>query len=347
MTGRWVSPEIRDDIVTRLMALNEKTEIPLVRLLGFIGLKRTKFYQWNQRFGQANQHNGHVPRDFWLETWEEKAIIEYKKQHPDIGYRRLTYMMMDDDVVAVSPATTYRVLYKAGLTSRWNKTSSKAKKTGFKQPKRPHQHWHTDISYVRYKGVFQFLISVLEGYSRFVLHHGLRAHMQEYDVELVLQETFEKYPGVSPRLITDNGSQFIAQEFKSFVSKMNFEHVQTSRNYPQSNGKIEAFHKNIKTECLRKQSFLSQQELKTSVQNYIDYYNHTRLHSGINYLPPAAVLEGRADAILKERDMKLEKARKRRQQNHLARNKQHLNEKSTDQEKPKGPSKVRALSVSG
>ena len=170
---------------------------------------------------------------------------------------------------------------------------------------------------------------------------------QEYDVQHVPQEAFEKYPEASPRLITDNGSQFIAREFKVFLQQKELSHVKTSPNYPQSNGKIEAFHKNIKTECLRRQSFLSQQELRAAVKGYIDFYNHKRLHSGIHYLPAVAVLNGNAESILRQRDRKLEQARKSRQQNYLAKKQKPLNEKSTNIEMPFGGSNVRALSVSG
>jgi len=316
-------------------------------LLKFAEVPRSKFYQWKRRFGQANQHNGRLPRDFWLEEWEKEAIINYKRQHHDEGYRRLTYMMSDEDIVAVSPATTYRVLRGAGLMSRWNQTSSKTKKTGFRQPSAPHAHWHIDISYVKFHGVFQFLISVLDGYSRFVIHHDVRAQMQKYDVQLVLQQALEKHPGESPRIISDNGSQFIARDFKAFIGHMGLSHVRTSPYYPQSNGKIEAFHKNIKTECLRRRSFLTQRELKAAVASYIDCYNHKRLHSGIHYLPPVAMLDGSAESILRQRDRKLEQARKRRQQNYLAKKQKALNEKSTNTEMPTGCSDVRALSVLG
>ena len=74
-------------------------------------------------------------------------MIDYFDCHPLDGYRRLTFMMLDEDVVAVSPSTTYRVLSKAGRLDRWNPKPSK-KGTGFVQPLRAHQHWHTDISYL-------------------------------------------------------------------------------------------------------------------------------------------------------------------------------------------------------
>ena len=87
-----------------------------------------------------------MPRDFWLEEWEKQAIVDFHQQHPLEGYRRLTFMMLDEDVVAVSPSSVYRVLKQAGLMDRWNGKTSK-KGTGFVQPLKPHDHWHIDISF--------------------------------------------------------------------------------------------------------------------------------------------------------------------------------------------------------
>jgi putative transposase len=107
----------------------------------------SKFYNWRQRYGRVNEHNGWVPRDFWLETWEKEAILSFQLKNPLEGYRRLTFMMLDADVVAVSPASVWRVLKQAGLLSRWKGKSSR-KGTGFEQPLEPHQHWHVDVSYI-------------------------------------------------------------------------------------------------------------------------------------------------------------------------------------------------------
>ena len=107
-----------------------------------------------------NEHNGLVPRDHWIEDWERQRVIDYFDCHPLDGYRRLTFMMLDEDVVALSPSTTYRVLSKAGRLDRWNGKPSK-KGTGFVQPLRPHQHWHTDISYLNLGGTFYYLCSFL------------------------------------------------------------------------------------------------------------------------------------------------------------------------------------------
>jgi len=94
---------------------SERTEMRALQLVGWIGLSRSKFYSWRDRYGKANEHNALVPRDHWLEPWERMAIINFHHQFPLEGYRRLTFMMLDRNVVAVSPSSTYRVL-KASAT---------------------------------------------------------------------------------------------------------------------------------------------------------------------------------------------------------------------------------------
>jgi putative transposase len=125
----------------------EKTELPLRQLSLWAGLRPSKLYDWRRRYGKANEHNSLVPRDHWLEDSERDAIVDYHDKNPLEGYRRLTFMMLDDDVVAASPSTVYRVLKAAGRLDRWNPKPSK-KGTGFNQPLEPHEHWHIDIAYI-------------------------------------------------------------------------------------------------------------------------------------------------------------------------------------------------------
>ncbi len=276
-------------------------------------LSTSKFHQWRSRYGQANEHNGKVPRDWWLEDWEKLAILGFHDRHPLDGYRRLAFMMLDDDVVAVSPSTVYRVLKNAGRLDRHRWAPSK-KGTGFVQPDGPHKHWHLDISYVNLAGTFYFLISVLDGYSRYIVHWELRPTMLEFDTEVVVQRALEKFPGEHPRIITDNGPQFIARDFKEFIRLMGLTHVRTSPYYPQSNGKLERWHGSIKRECIRPACPDSLEEALRLVAAYVDQYNHVRLHSALGYLTPADKLNGLEAVILAERHRKLEEARARRQQ---------------------------------
>jgi hypothetical protein len=107
-----------------------QTELPATRLVGWLGLGASKYFDWKQRYGKASEHNAKVPRDHWLEAWEQEAIVDFARTHPRDGYRRLAFMMLDQDVVAVSPASVYRVLCTAGLLKPWNATPS-TKGTGF------------------------------------------------------------------------------------------------------------------------------------------------------------------------------------------------------------------------
>jgi transposase InsO family protein len=289
-----------------------RTELPARSLLDWLGLGTSKFHDWKARYGKANEHNGKVPRDWWLEQWETQAILEFHDRHPLEGYRRLTFMMLDEDVVAVSPSSVYRVLKAAGrLDRRGFAVSQKGK--GFVQPLRPHEHWHIDVSYINIDGTFYYLTSVLDGCSRSIVHWELRERMTEQDVEVIVQRALERYPGAKPRIISDNGPQFVARDFKQFIRLAGITHVRTSPYYPQSNGKLERWHGTLKRECIRTSCPASLEEARCRVSDYVRHYNTVRLHSAIGYITPLDKLIGLDEVIFAERDRKLEEARQRRQ----------------------------------
>ena len=290
---------------------SDRTEIPAKRLVAWIGVSASKYYDWKSRYGQVNEHNAWIPRDHWLEDVEKRAIVEFHHQYPLEGYRRLAFMMLDRDLVAASPSSVYRVLKAAGVLRKWNRKPSK-KGTGFVQPLKPHEHWHVDVSYLNISGTFYYLCSVLDGCSRYVAHWEIRESMKETEVELILQRAREKFPGAGPRIISDNGPQFIAKDFKEFIRICGMTHVRTSPYYPQSNGKLERWHRSIKGECIRPGIPLSLEDARRLVSDYVRHYNTVRLHSAIGYLTPRDKLEGREMEIFAERDRKLAAARQRR-----------------------------------
>jgi transposase InsO family protein len=277
----------------------------------WLGVGGSKFYAWRNRYGLANEHNGRIPRDFWLTEAEKQAILDFHDRHPLEGYRRLTFMMLDADVAAASPTSVYRVLRAAGRLDR-NRFSPSKKGTGFVQPLRPHQHWHVDIAYVNVAGTFYFLCTLLDGYSRAIVHWELREQMEETDVEIVVQRAREKHPDQHPRIISDNGPQFIARDFKEFIRQAGLTHVRTSPYYPQSNGKLERYHRTVKGTCLRPGAFADAEEVRRALDKFVTYYNEVRLHSALGYISPADKLAGRAQEIHDARDAKLEAARERR-----------------------------------
>nr|WP_275531651.1 integrase core domain-containing protein [Magnetofaba australis] len=145
-----------------------------------------------------------------------------------------------------------------------------------------------------------------------MLHWEIRESMKEDEVEVVLLRAQEAYPEAKPRLISDNGPQFVANDFKAFIRESGMTHVRTSPYYPQSNGKLERFHGSLKRECIRPQTPLSLEDAQRVVGKYVEHYNTRRLHSAIDYVTPQDRLEGRHVQILAERDQKLEAARERR-----------------------------------
>jgi len=289
-----------------------KTNTPVNKLLAMIGISSSKYYSWIDRREQGNHHNGIVPKKHWILPWEREAIVNYAQSHLGEGYRRLTYMMIDDNITAVSPSTTYRVLKSAGLLNLWNKVKKSSKGNGFDQPTSPHQHWHTDIKYVNFRGTFLFLISVIDGYSRYIVHHELRMSMQEFDVQITIQRALEKYSLAKPRLITDNGSQFISKDFAEYLKQAGLQHIRTSIAYPQSNGKIERYHRTIHEECLMTKSLIDLDDARKQISGFIDYYNTKRLHSSLFYLTPEDFLNNRIVEKLEVRNTKLQLAKKAR-----------------------------------
>ena len=252
-----------------------------------------------------------MPRDHWLTADEKKAIVDFHREYPLEGYRRLCFMMIDRNIAACAPATVYRILSEAGLLQRWNSKPS-LKGTGFVQPLQPHEHWHVDVSYLNIAGTFYYLCSALDGASRAIVHWDIREQMTEADIEQILQKAKECHPGATPRIIADNGPQFLAKDFKEFIRISGMTHVKTSPYYPQSNGKIERFHRTLKHDAVRKQTPLSKADADRVVGGFIRHYNAVRLHSAIGYVTPHDALAGRRDHIHAERDRKLEEARERR-----------------------------------
>ena len=306
----WVPHDTRDPVVDFVRRWSEKTEIGAGRFLHWLGVRASKFYDWRERYGRVNEHNSWVPRDFWLEPWEREAIIGFHRNNPLEGYRRLTFMMLDADVVAVSPSSVWRVLRRAGLLSRWK---HKPSRKGTEQPPQPHQHWHIDVSYINVRGTFYYLCSVLDGYSRSIVHWDLRESMTEAEIEVILQRAREKYPEAKPPIISDNGPQFVARDFKEFIRIAGMTHVRTSPSYPQSNGKLERWHQSLKAECIRPFTPLTREDARRLIQTYVDHYNTMRLHSAIGYVTPHDMIAGRQAEIHAARDRKLEQARSQRQ----------------------------------
>jgi len=296
--------------------LKARTGLPVYRLLAFLDVAPAKFSGWKKVYG-CERTSRETPCAHWLRPEEKEAIIDFKRKHMTVGYRRLAWMMVDEDVACVSPASVLRTLTEANLNNCWTRPAGKAKPRGFVQPESVHEQWHTDIAYVNMQGTFVFLISVLDGYSRAVLAWNLCSQMETLDVDLVIRRAHEKWVAgteLRPRIISDNGPQYLSRELRQTLKDFNMEHTRTSVAHPQSNGKLERFHGTIKHEKIRSTPSLSLDQMKSEIGRWIDAYNYERLHSSIGYVAPMDVIEGRRERIVRRREEKLKLARKQRAQ---------------------------------
>jgi transposase InsO family protein len=250
----------------------------------------------SHRLGTPNQHNGRIPRDFWLEDGEEARILAFHDTDPLEGDRRLADMRLDADVVAVSPSSVYRVPEAAGRPAPRGGAPSREGK-GFEPPTRGHERGHVDVSSLNIRGTVSFLCSILDGESRSVVHREIRETMKEAEVETILQRARERHPGEHPRIITDNGPQFVAGDFKEFVRICGMTPVRTSPSYPPSNGKIERGSKTLKGECLRVTTPLCLEDAGRPVAELVTDSDTVRLHGAIASIAAADKLAGRAEAI--------------------------------------------------
>lgn len=272
-----------------------------------LGLSRGRYREWTQRAAQARLMDlAPVGVAYSAILPEEKAaVLDYALEHPRDGYRRLAWQMIDADVAYVSPSSVYRILADQDLLYRWKRSTHSG--TAPPKPTRPNQRWHTDLMYLRIGDAWYFLVSVLDAYSRYVVHWELLTSMRAADVRRVIQQALEQ-SGAKPQLISDNGSQFTASEFKQLVRLFEIEHIRIRTYHPESNGIIERFHRSTREE-------LAEAELGTLgrarelIARWVEHYNDERLHAGIEYLPPAEYYRGDPPARLQERRLKLERAR--------------------------------------
>lgn len=299
--------------------ISTESQLKVSKLITMTGISRSKYYKWRERLGIDNNHNGKIPKAHWLTPAERESIIDYARKYIESnsyylkdGYRRITYNGLDENKFAVSPSSVYRVLSQSGLLNKWQGKLNSSKGYGYRQPQEPHQEWHTDIKFINFKGTFLHFISVMDGYSRYILHHELRIAMTEYDVEITIQRAHEKYPDKKPRLISDNGSQYMSKDFGIYLKEIGLQHIRTSLHYPQSNGKIERFHHSLEDECVRIKSMISLDDARKQIDKYIEHYNNHRLHSSLFYLRPVDFLKGNVDELLAIRQGKLDNATKNR-----------------------------------
>jgi putative transposase len=246
---------------------------------------------------------------------EVQKIIEYRTSDDvirDLGYRKFTWRMVDENIVFLAESAVYRILRGFKLLGKAFKENDGALKEYKNKPLYVHHHWHTDIAYVILGGIHYYLIFMLDGYSRYLLSWEFMTDMSKISVDIFIQNTIDKYPEAEPMIIHDNGSQYISHEFKQILFENNCKDVPARLKHPETNGKAERFVGLVRSEALRPNSPSYYGEGKRVIENFVYDYNNNRYHAGIKYLKPVDVFNGRGEIILADRQRKLKEARRQR-----------------------------------
>lgn len=292
-----------------IIRLVEDSKLSARRTLEELNINRSTFYRWNRNYlkdgydGLKNNKTG--PRRFWnkIPDFEKTMIVEKALEMPEKTPRELAWHITDKNEYYISESSIYRILKSHGLiTSPAYIVISAADK--FKHPtKRVNQLWQTDFTYFIIKGWGHFyLAAVLDDYSRYIITWKLFTSMKSCDVKELIDRAFEitgmkDVPIKSkPRLLTDNGPCYLAEDLKSYLSKIGMEHTRGAPYHPQTQGKIERFHRSLKIHILLNH-YLLPGALNYEVGKFIDYYNNERYHEGINNMIPADVYFGRTKEI--------------------------------------------------
>jgi len=315
---------VKRETLALIELTQERTAWKLDRILRSLGITKSRYHAWARHRAidtLTDRCSRPVTELDALLTEEKEAVKQYALLHPKDGYRRLTWQMVDEDVAFMSASSVYRVLSEADMLYRWHRPTH----TGTVPPKptRPNERWHTDIMYLRVEDTWYFLVTVLDSYSRYVVHWNLLGSMAAWDVTLVVQEALElarkNYPGASdvkPAIVSDNGTQFTSKDFKQLIRHFELEHIRIRTYHPESNGVLERFHRTTR-EGISDEDLKNLTRAREIIARWVKHYNEKRLHAGLGYLQRAEYYHGDPEARRNERRVKLARAREeRRKINH-------------------------------
>ncbi len=250
------------------------------RTLAALGVPRSVFYAWRKR-ESLEDRVGKPCRVYEVLPEERAAICEFALKYPKIGYRKLTWMMVDAGVACVGESTVYRVLSDADLLSRWKRSTESSGEYNFR-PNGPNQQWHTDCMYVWVAARFYFLLSFVDAYSRYIVHHKLLISLD-----------------------------FVNRDVAAVIKTHNLIDIKTRPRHPESNGIVERFNGTVRAESDDDygNNYLQAEAI---IAKLMHHYNEERLHATLGYMTPATWHRGQPDEVRDERARRIAAARAHR-----------------------------------
>jgi putative transposase len=283
--------------------------LPVKRVLSQLVIARSTYYRWRHSFRQRGQPGLHDRPPMRARTWnqilpeERDKILETALLFPDWSPRQVSCLITDTAGFAVSESSVYRLLKSEGLIQSVQSKTFPAGAEYRVKTSKPNQQWQTDATYLLVKNWgWYYLISVLDDFSRRILAWRLQSAMATGDFSDVIEDACESV-GLSsmpqadrPRLVTDNGAALISRDFGRYLEIKGIGHILASPYHPQTNGKIERYHRSCK-EQINLLVWESPEELKREISAFIEYYNGRRYHEALGNVTPDGVYFGKRDSI--------------------------------------------------
>ena len=300
-----------------------RSELGVNKTLREIGINKSTFYNWYKAYSDqgidglapskrtSNRQWNSIPQK------QKNLVIELALDHPELSSRELAYKLTDEQQIFISESSVYRILKDRGLITTpahiFMQASDEFKdKTLF-----VHQMWQTDFTYFKILGWgWYYLSTVLDDHSRYIVHWELCSGMKVEDVKRTVDRAIIKAKISTkqrPKLLSDNGSCYIASELNSYLKKQHdMDQVHGRPMHPQTQGKIERYHRTMKN-VIKLDNYYCVEELERALEKFVYIYNNERYHESLQNLTPADVYYGRGDIILRERrKIKTETLRKRK-----------------------------------
>ena len=271
-----------------------------------LGIPKSSYYRWRRCDG-LESHSGDRGRPWNRITLEEEnKILTVARESPELSSRQLAAWITDNAGFAVSESTVYRILRREGLVKR-QETQLTAANEYHTKTTRPHQMWATDASYFRVVGWgYYYLVTVMDDYSRYILAWKLQKDMSANSLIEVIQEAVDA-TGMTDvpvedrtRLLSDNGAGYVSRTFREYLRLVGIGHILAAPYHPQTNGKLERYHRSIKRE-VNQVPYEFPGQLERAIADFVDYYNYRRYHKALGNVTPAEVLYGRREQILQRR----------------------------------------------
>jgi len=297
-----------------IIRLVEQSNLSVRQTLLQLGIRKSTFYNWLKRYQSGGIDGLEDQKTYSRLVWnklpedQQAEIIKLALEKPELSPREVAVTYIDEQSSFVSESSVYRLLKAHDLITSPAYILMQARDKFQHPTTRVNEMWQTDFTYFKITGWgWYYLSTVLDDFSRFIIAWRLCVSMSTSDVSDTLDDAL-RFTGLDqikvkhkPRLLSDNGPSYISSELAHYLAARNMIHTRGKPYHPQTQGKIERWHRSLKNQILL-ENYYFPNELEDRIRQFVDYYNHERYHESLNNLTPADVFYGRGQSILGERE---------------------------------------------